>query len=278
MHRPAAAGAEQDWSEWIGVLGPGFARSPHVASLDLLAGSPGFVVDESGVYAVDELTIDEDLPHVRGVSDDVFEDVAREDARLRTVVVGVVVAAEGPDAVQVQVLGEAAETKSAAGVEPNDFFDRGCRQGVFNDLTFDTAVALRDRAQQLAVAPQVAEIVADAPGDFLSLLLRDDRLDLPRQPVDVADQAVPVEHKDSAFGHLGHEAEELKVVAMESVGVIESNSTDLGRRRSPDALHECEVARPLGCLLPGAIGVLEVLEGETQQLWSAGHRVELLVQ
>src|SRR5713226_7452126 len=141
VHRAAAAGAEQDWSEWIGVLGPGFARSPHVASLDLLAGSPGFIVDESRVEADDELTIDEDLPHVRGVSDDVFEDVAREDDRLRTVVVGLVVGAEGLDAVPVQVLGEAAEAKSAAGVEPKDFFDRGRRHGVFNDLTVDTRVA-----------------------------------------------------------------------------------------------------------------------------------------
>src|SRR5712692_10696639 len=164
MHRAAAAGAEQDWSEWIGVLGPGFARSPHVASLDLLAGLPGLVVDESGVEAVDELAINEDLPHVRGVSDDVFEDVAREDDRLRTVVVGLVVAAEGLDAVPVQVLGQAAQAKSAAGVEPKDFFDGGCRQGVFNDLTVDAAVALRDRAQQLAASPQEAEIVADAPG------------------------------------------------------------------------------------------------------------------
>src|ERR1700693_5487507 len=137
MHRPAAAGAEQDWSKWIGVLGPGFARSPHVASLDFLAGSPGFLVDESRVEAIDELTINEDLPHVRGVSDDVFEDVAREDDRLRTVVVGLVVAAEGLNAVSVQVLGQAAEAKSAAGVEPKDFFDRGCRQGVFNDFTVD---------------------------------------------------------------------------------------------------------------------------------------------
>src|SRR5258708_4240652 len=173
----------------------------------------------------------------------------REDDRLRAVVVGLVVAAEGPDAVPVQVLGEAAEAESAAGVEPKDFFDCGCRHGVLSDLTVDTAVALRDRAQHLTVAPQVAEIVADAAGDFLSLLLRDDRLDLPREAVDVADQAVPVEHKDSALGHLGHEAKELKVVAMEAIGVIEGNRTDLGGGRGPDALHECEIARSLGRFL-----------------------------
>src|SRR6202165_5592042 len=278
MHRAAAAGAKQDWSKRIGVLGPGLARSPHVASLDFLARSPDFLVDESRVEAVDELAIDEDLPHVRGVSDDVFEDVAREDDRLWTVVVGLVVAAVGLDAVPVQVLGQAAEAKSAAGVEPKDLLDRGCRQGVFNDLTVDTAVVLRDWAQQIAVAPQVAKVVADAPGDFLSLLLRDDRLDLPRQPVDVADQAVPVEHKDLALGHLGHEAKELKVVAVEAIGVIEGNRTDLGRWRSPDALHECEVARPLRRFLARSVSVLEVLEGEAMQLRSAGHCVELLVQ
>jgi hypothetical protein len=60
--------------------------------------------------------------------------------------------------------------------------------------------------------------------DFLSLFLRDDRLDLPRQPVDVADQAVPVEHKDLALGHLGHEAKELEVVAMKAIGVIEATA------------------------------------------------------
>ncbi len=48
---------------------------------------------------------------------------------------------------------------------------------------------------------------------------------------------------------------------MESVGVIEGNSTDLGGRRSPDTLHECEVARSLGCLFPRSVSVLEVLEG-----------------
>src|SRR5487761_157968 len=269
MHRAAAAGAEQDWGKRIGVLGPGFARSSHVAFLDFLAGSPGFLVDKCRVEALDELAIDEDLARVRGIADHVLEDVAGKDDRLRPIVVRLVVAAEGPDAVPVQVLGQAAEAKSAAGVETKDFFDRGRRQGVFNDSTVDTAVALRDRAQQLAVAPQVAEIVADAPCDLLSLLLRDDRLDLPRKPVDVADQAVPVEHKDLTFSHLCHEAEELKVVAVETIGVIEGNRTDLGRRRCPDALHECEVARPLGCLLARSVSVLEVLEVETMPLRSA---------
>ncbi|HEV3102940.1 MAG TPA: hypothetical protein VG426_11470 [Candidatus Dormibacteraeota bacterium] len=228
--------------------------------------------------AVDQLTIDEDLPHVRGVSDDVLQDVAREDDRLRTVVVGLVVAAEGLDAVPVQVVGQAAEAKSAGGVEAKDLLDRGGRRGVLNDLAVNAPIALRDCAQQFAVAAQVAEIVADAPGDLLSFLLRNDRLDLPRQPVDVADQAVPVEHKDLALGHLGHEAKELEVVAMKAIGVIEGDRTDLGRRRSPDALHECEVARPLGRLLARSVSVLEVLEGETMQLRSAGHCVELLVQ
>ncbi|HEY7958530.1 MAG TPA: hypothetical protein VID20_00570 [Sphingomicrobium sp.] len=260
------------------MLGPRFAGSPDVASPDLFAGTPGGFVNQSGVEAFDELAVDDDLSHVRGVADHVLEDVSREDDRLRPIVVGLVVAAERPDAVPVQVLSQAAEAKSTAGVEPKDLLDRGGRRGVLNDLAVDAPIALRDRAQQFAIAPEVAEIVADAPCDLLSFLLRDDRFDLPRQPVDVADQAVPVEHKDLALGHLGHEAEELEVVAMKAVGVIESNRTDLGRRRPPDALHECEVARPLGSLLARAIGVLEVLEGKTLQLRSAGHCVELLFQ
>jgi hypothetical protein len=65
---------------------------------------------------------------------------------------------------------------------------------------------------------------------------------------------------------------------MEAIGVIEGNSTDLGGRRGPDALHECEVPRPLGRVLARSVSVLEVLEGETMQLRSAGHCVELLVQ
>ncbi|HXJ48640.1 MAG TPA: hypothetical protein VNF91_05675 [Candidatus Acidoferrum sp.] len=228
--------------------------------------------------AFDELAVDHDLAHVGGVADHILENVAGEDDRPRSIVVRLVVAAEGPDAVPVQVLGQAAEAKSAAGVEPKDLLDRGGHRGVLNDLAVDAPVALRDGAQQLAVAPEVAEIVADASRDLLSFLLRDDRLDLPRQPVDIADQAVPVEHKDLPLGHLGHEAKELEVVAMKAIGVIEGNRADLGRGRSPNALHECEVARPLGRLLARSVSVLEVLEGETLQLRSAGHRVELLVQ
>jgi hypothetical protein len=170
------------------------------------------------------------------------------------------------------------EAETTSGVQPTDLFDRGRSSRVLNDLAVDAPIALRDGARQFAVAPQVVEIVADAPCNLLSLLLSDDRLDLPRQPVDVADQAVPVEHKDLALGHLGHEAKELEVVAMKAIGVIEGNRTDLGRRRSPDALHECEVARPLERLLARSVSVLEVLEGETMQLRSAGHCVELLVQ
>src|SRR2546428_10115448 len=143
------------------------------------------------------------------------------------------------------MLGQGAKAETTGRVELKDRRDPRSGLRVLNDATVDAAVALRDRAQQLAVAPQVAEIVADAPGDFLSLLLRDDRLDLPRQPVDVADQPVAIEYKDSALGHLGHEAKELEVVAMEAIGVIEGHRPDRGRRRSPDAFHECEVARPL---------------------------------
>src|SRR6202521_52388 len=273
VHRPAAPSAEKDGGERIGVLGPSFAGSPDVAPPDFFAGTPGLFVNQSGVEAFDELAFDDDLAHIRGVADHVFEDVAGEDDCLRAVVVRLVVAAEWPDAVPVQVLSQAAEAKSAGCVEAKDLLDRGARHGVLNDLAVDAPIALRDGAQQLAVTPEVAEIVADAPGDLLSLLLRDDRLDLPRQPVDVADQAVPVEHKDLALGHLGHEAKELEVVAMKAIGVIEGNCTDQGRRRSPDALHQCEVARPLGRLLARSVSVLEVLEGETLQLRSAGHRV-----
>jgi hypothetical protein len=128
------------------------------------------------------------------------------------------------------VLGQAAEAKSAGGVEIKDLFDRGGRRRVLNDSTVDTVIALRNGAQQLAVAPEVAEVVADAPGDFLSLLLRDDRLDLPREPIHIANQAVSVKHKNSTIGHLGHEAKELEVVAMELVGVIEGNRANLARR------------------------------------------------
>ncbi|HUZ85995.1 MAG TPA: hypothetical protein VNF26_03510 [Candidatus Baltobacterales bacterium] len=278
VHRPAAPSAKKDWGERIGVLGPRFAGSPDIASPDFFAGTPGEFVNQSGVEAFEELALDDDLAHVRGVADHVFEDIAREDDRLRSVVVRLVVAAEGPNAVPVQVLSQAAEAKSASGVEAKDLLDCRGRSRVFNDLAVDAPIALRDGAQQFAVATQVAEIVADAPSDLLSFLLRDDRLDLPRQPVDVTDQAVPVEHKDLALGHLGHEAKELEVVAMEAIGVIEGNRTDLGRRRCPDALHEGEVARPLGRLLARSVSVLEVLEGETLQLRSAGHCVELLVQ
>ncbi|HVC76187.1 MAG TPA: hypothetical protein VND96_06690 [Candidatus Micrarchaeaceae archaeon] len=105
VHWAAAAGAEQDWGKRIGVLGPGFARSSHVASLDFLAGSPGFLADQSRVEALDELAIHEDLARVGGIADHVLEDVAGEDDRLRAIVVGLVVAAEGPYAVPVQVLG-----------------------------------------------------------------------------------------------------------------------------------------------------------------------------
>jgi len=65
---------------------------------------------------------------------------------------------------------------------------------------------------------------------------------------------------------------------MKAIGVIEGNRTDQGRRRSPDALQQCEVARPLGRLLARSVSVLEMLEGETMQLGSVGHCVELLVQ
>jgi hypothetical protein len=65
---------------------------------------------------------------------------------------------------------------------------------------------------------------------------------------------------------------------MEAIGVIKGNRTDLGRWRSTDALHECEIARPLGRLLARSVSVFEVLEGETMQLRPARHCVELLVQ
>src|SRR5258708_8178305 len=65
---------------------------------------------------------------------------------------------------------------------------------------------------------------------------------------------------------------------MGSGGVREGNSAELGGRRSPDAVHEGEVTRPLGRLLARSVSVLEVLEGEAMQLRPAGHCVELLVQ
>src|SRR5713226_1422937 len=146
MHWTAAAGAEEDGRQWVGVLGPGLAGSPDVPSLDVLARTPGLLIDQSGVEALDELALHQDLARVRRVSDHILKDIAGEDDRLRPIVVGFVIAAEGPDAVPVEVLSQAAEAESAAGVQPKDFFDRGRRQGVFNDSTVDTAVALRDRA------------------------------------------------------------------------------------------------------------------------------------
>jgi len=49
MHWTAAAGAEEDGSQWVGVLGPGLAGSPDVPSLDVLARTPGLLIDQSGV-------------------------------------------------------------------------------------------------------------------------------------------------------------------------------------------------------------------------------------
>jgi len=48
--------------------------------------------------------------------------------------------------------------------------------------------------------------------------------------------------------------------------------------RTPDALHQSEVARSLGCLFARAVGVLEVLEGEAYELRTPSHGVELLVE
>src|SRR6266568_9686989 len=141
MHWTSAARAEEDGSQRIGVLGPGLAGSPDIPSLDVLAGTPGFLVDQGGVEALDQLAFDEDLAGVGRIADQVLEDVAGEDDRLRPIVVGLVVAAEGPDAVPVEVLGQASEAKSAAGLEPKDFLDGVGHRGVFNDSTVDTAVA-----------------------------------------------------------------------------------------------------------------------------------------
>jgi hypothetical protein len=53
---------------------------------------------------------------------------------------------------------------------------------------------------------------------------------------------------------------------VKAIGVIEGDGTDVPGWHSPDALHQREVARPLGSLFARAVGVLEVLEGEAYQL------------
>src|SRR5216684_4106686 len=98
VHRPSAAGAQQDRSQRIGVLGPGLAGSPDVALLDFLASSPGLLVDQRGVEALDELAIDHDLAGVGRIADQILENVPREDDRLDAVVVDLAVAARRPDA------------------------------------------------------------------------------------------------------------------------------------------------------------------------------------
>src|SRR6266567_3515284 len=184
MHWTAAARAEEEGSQRIGVLRLGLAGSPAIPSLDVLAGTPGFLVDQGGVEALDKLAFDEDLAGVGRIADQVLEDVAGEDDRLRAVVIGLVVAAGRPDAIPVQVVGQRPEAETTSGVQVKDLFDGGRCHGIFNYAAVDAAVALRDGAQQLAIAPQVAEVVPDAAGDLLSLLLRDDGFDLPGKPVD----------------------------------------------------------------------------------------------
>jgi hypothetical protein len=262
MHWTAAAGAQEDWSQGVGVFGPGLARSPDVPPFDVLARTPGFFVDQRGVEAFDKLAFDEDLAGVGRIADQVFEDVAGEDDRLRPVVVGLVVAAGRPDAIPIQVVGQRPQAETTSGVELKDFLDGGCCRWVLNYAAVDPAVALRDGAQQLPVASQVPEIVPNAPGDLLSLLLSNDRLDLPRQPIDVAYEAVAIDDKDSALRHLGHKAKALEVVAVKAIGVVEGDSTDVSDWRRSDALHQGEVTRAPRSLFARAVSVFEVLERE----------------
>ncbi|HVD02219.1 MAG TPA: hypothetical protein VNG93_13915 [Candidatus Dormibacteraeota bacterium] len=278
VHRPSAAGAEQDRGQGVGVLGPGLAGAPQVAPLDLQAGLPGRLPDQGRMAALDELAIDQDHAQVGGVADQVLEDVAREDDRLGAVVVGLLLAARRLHALPVQVLGQGPEAEAAAGIEPEDLPDHRSSHGILSDLASHAQVALGDGAQQMAVAAQVMEVVANPSGDLLALLLGDDGLDLPGEPIEVADQATGVEDQDPPLGHLGHEAEELKVIAVKSVGVVEGDGADRSGRHTPDPLHQRQIAGPPGGLLTRPVGILKVLEGEFLQLTPMGDRVELLVE
>lgn len=83
MHRAATARAKQDWSQRVRVFGPCLAGAPQVAPLDLLACPPGLFVDQGGVETLDELAFDNDLAGVRSIADQVLQDVAGENDRLR---------------------------------------------------------------------------------------------------------------------------------------------------------------------------------------------------
>ena len=98
VHWAATAGAQKDRSQRIGVLGPGFAGAAYVVPLDLLASVPGLLVDQNGVEALDELAFDQHLAGIRGVADQILEDVAGEDDRLRAVVIGLAIASVRSDA------------------------------------------------------------------------------------------------------------------------------------------------------------------------------------
>jgi hypothetical protein len=144
----------------------------------------------------------------------------------------------GPDAVVVQVLGQRPDGVVTRRVELENFADDRAGLRAFNDLAVHAHVPLRHDAQQVPVALQEAEVVTNSPGDPLALLLRHDGLDLPRQLVHVADEPVALEHEASPRFHVGHEAEECDVVAMEAVLIVERQGTDLARRGRAQSLHQ----------------------------------------
>src|SRR5581483_635315 len=64
VHGTAAAGAQKDRGQRIGVLGPGLAGAPDVALLHVLAGSPGLLVDQRGRETLNAPAFEEDLAGV----------------------------------------------------------------------------------------------------------------------------------------------------------------------------------------------------------------------
>ena len=138
------------------------------------------------MFGLDKLTIHSDLSEVGGVVEDVFEDVAGEDDRRRPIVLRLAGTTLRADAEAVEVVRERLEAERACGVQLEDLSDDRRDLRVLDDRTVEAAIALRDDAEEVPCALEVAEVVPHPTGDLHSLLLGHYRLHLPGQLIDRA--------------------------------------------------------------------------------------------